>query len=67
MREVNIKDVLEKHKKWLNNEEGGVRADLRSVDLHGADLTGVDLQNADLRGADLQGADLTGVDLQDTK
>lgn len=32
---------------WLNDEGGGVRADLR-----GADLRGADLQRADLRGAD---------------
>ena len=67
---MNIHEVLEKHKKWLNGEEGGQRADLRGADLQHADLReaylqraylkGADLQDADLRGADLKGADLRG-------
>ena len=53
-----LKDILAKHKKWLNDEEGGERADLIWVDLQCADLRGAYLQCADLRGADLRGADL---------
>jgi hypothetical protein len=34
-----LKGVLEKHAKWLNNEEGGERADLTGADLTGADLS----------------------------
>ena len=41
-----IKDVLEKHKKWLNEEDGGERADLRGADLRYADLSGADLRYA---------------------
>ena len=33
-----LKSVLEKHKKWLNNEDGGKRAYLRGADLRGADI-----------------------------
>ena len=55
---------LRKHKLWLENKEGGERADLQGADLQGADLRRADLQGADLRGADLQGADLRGADLQ---
>ena len=35
---MDLKEVLEKHKKWLNNEPGGERADLYGADLRGADL-----------------------------
>ena len=45
---MNLKQILELHKKWLDNEVGGKRADLRSADLRGADLSGADLSGADL-------------------
>lgn len=32
--------VLEKHKKWLNGEDGGERANPLCADLRGADLRG---------------------------
>lgn len=68
--ELNI--ILEKHRKWLNGEGGGERANLRSADLRGAYLSGADLSYADLRGADLRGADLSyanlrGVDLDENE
>lgn len=50
--------ILDAHQKWLKGEEGGVCADLRSVDLSGADLSQIDLSNANLCGANLHGADL---------
>ena len=53
MEKETLQVILENHKKWLNNKEGGIRADLT-----GARLTGADLRGADLRGADLTGADL---------
>ena len=59
-----IKEILEKHKKWLNSEDGGERADLRGADLCDANLRGADLRGADLRGADLRGANLRGADLR---
>jgi len=64
MNQEEIGRVIEKHQKWLNNEDGGERADLQGANLRGADLQGADLQGADLQGADLQGADLKGADLQ---
>ena len=65
----NLAKVLERHAKWLRNEEGGERAYLRDANLRGADLQGAYLQgaylrDANLRGADLQGADLQGADLR---
>lgn len=52
---MNISEILEKHKLWLDGKEGGERAD-----LSGADLRGADLRRADLRRADLCEANLTG-------
>ena len=59
-----LSEILEKHKKWLNNDESGEKADLRKANLSGADLRGTDLRQADLRETDLSGADLQGTDLQ---
>ena len=70
-----LQEIITSHGKWLRNEEGGQRADLRGADLcgvdlreadlRGADLCEADLRDADLRGADLSGADLSGADLRD--
>lgn len=35
---MDLKNILEKHGKWLRKEEGGERADLRNFDLQNADL-----------------------------
>ena len=59
-----LQDILAKHKKWLNDEEGGETANLRHADLRGADLSNVYLQYADLYDAYLRGADLRGADLK---
>ena len=75
-----IRIVLEKHEKWLNNELGGIRADLREASLYGLNLCGVNLYGADLimadlrvaylikadlREANLRGANLSGADLRE--
>lgn len=70
MTQEELNMILDKHRKWLNNEEGGERAnlfganlrgaDLRGADLFGAKLCGANLYRADLHGADLHGADLRG-------
>ena len=41
-----LSEILDLHKKWLNDEEGGARADLRSADLSSADLRSADLRYA---------------------
>ena len=69
MKPEEIAEKLEKHVKWLNDEEEGERADfsgayLRGAYLSGADLSGADLSRADLRGAYLSGADLRGAYLR---
>ena len=68
-----LKEILKKHKIWLEGGEGGSRAnlsganlsgaDLRGANLSGANLSGADLRCANLIGADLRGADLSGADL----
>ena len=49
MTELELKEILEKHNKWLNNKDGGEKADLRGADLRGADLRGADLRGANLK------------------
>ena len=56
-----LREKLELHRKWLNDEEGGVKLDLRNTNLKGADLSNSDLSNADLRHANLTNADLESV------
>lgn len=58
METKQLQDVLEKHKHWLDGEEGGIRANLKGADMRGADLIGANLKGADLRHADLRGADM---------
>ena len=75
MTEKELKEILEKHRKWLSKEEGGEMADLgcadlrcanlRCADLRCANLSRVNLSRAYLRGADLRGADLRGANLSD--
>lgn len=66
MTKSELNEILEKHKKWLNDEEGGEKAtlsgaDLRRADLRQANLSGADLSGADLRRANLRQANLTNV------
>ena len=60
---MDINKVLELHKKWLNNDEGGEHANLSNADLSYADLRDTDLSNADLSYADLSGANLGDANL----
>lgn len=58
MDEKELDDILAAHKKWLDDEDGGERADLRYADLCSADLRYADLRYAHLSHADLRNADL---------
>ena len=51
-----IKEKLELHRKWMNNEPGGKRFEAPYADLNGAYLSGAYLRGAYLSGADLSGA-----------
>lgn len=64
MEQKKLDEILEKHRKWLNDEEGGGRANLRGANLRGANLRDANLENADLRGANLETADLRGANLE---
>ena len=64
MAQEELSKTLELHEKWLNKEDGGVRANLRGADLYGANLRGANLRGANLRGTDLRGADLSGANLR---
>jgi uncharacterized protein YjbI with pentapeptide repeats len=59
-----LNKILEKHRKWCCNEDGGERADLSGADLRGADLRGAYLSEAYLYRANLRGADLRRADLR---
>ena len=63
MVQKELDKILELHKKWLNDEPDGVRADLAFADLTGADLARADLARADLAFADLTSANLTRANL----
>ena len=53
-----LTEILEKHKKWLNKEPGGERAELRGCDLSGSDLCDCDLSGSDLSYSNLSRSDL---------
>ena len=58
MDKQELKNILDKHLKWLRGEYGGKRADLSRANLFRADLSGADLSRADLSRADLSRANL---------
>ena len=58
-----LKEILERHRKWLNNEDGGERANLCGANLCGANLREANLGGANLRGANLRGADMREANL----
>lgn len=59
-----LESILDKHKKWMNNQSGGKRANLSRADLCEANLIEVDLRGADLSRADLRRASLNGANLR---
>ena len=63
MTKEQLNEILDKHKKWINDELDGERADLRGADLRGASLQGANLRGANLQEANLQGANLWGANL----
>ena len=63
MEKKKLDEILKKHAVWLDNKDGGKRADLRDADLRDADLRDADLRDANLRCADLTGTFLRGADL----
>lgn len=64
MEMIELKNILALHKKWLNEEEGGERADLHGADLNGICLDNVDFRNANLKCASFRGAVITNSDFR---
>ena len=62
--EDDLREILEKHEKWLNDEDGGERADLRGANLQVANLQWANLQGANLQGADMREADMQRADMR---
>ena len=60
-----LKEILDRHRKWIYGEPEGVRADLSRAYLSRADLSGANLSRADLTRADLSRADLSRAYLSD--
>jgi len=58
-----LDSILKKHELWLNDEEGGKKADLSNVSLSHMELRGVNLRGADLSGANLKDTNLSSADL----
>jgi hypothetical protein len=54
MEKEQLKEILELHKKWLNGEPDGVRADLSGANLSENYLLGADLRKAYMRGTNLR-------------
>ena len=63
MTKKELKEILEKHRKWLSSEEGGERADLGYADLSNVDLRYANLSYANLRDANLSYANLSCANL----
>ena len=63
MKQEELQEILDAHKKWINGKDGGARANLSGADLSDANLIGANLSGADLIGANLIGANLIGADL----
>ena len=62
-----LQEILAAHKKWLNDEEGGARANLEDANLEDANLTRANLEDANLYGANLTRANLYGANLTRAK
>ena len=61
---MDLRKILDDHKRWLNKVPTGIKAELHGADLRNADLMDANLRNADLMGADLRNAELVGADLR---
>ena len=63
MEHKELLEILDLHKKYLNDVPGSECANLSGADLRGVDLSGVDLRGASLRSANLRSANLTYANL----
>lgn len=61
MKQKELNQILELHRKWLQDENEGERADLSGEYLRYLNLSGANIRDANLKHADLSGADLRHV------
>lgn len=54
-RNMNIRELVDKHEKWVNNEDGGSKVDFYEL---GDDYIGCDFSNSDLRSTNFNFCDL---------
>ena len=59
--------ALKRHKRFLEGQLGGVRADLSDQTLSGLRLTDLDLRRAILKRTDFSGCTLAGADFRDSE
>lgn len=64
MNKEELDEILEKHEKWFNCEDGVECANLTDANLTGANLIGANLAHANLRYADLAYANLIGANFR---
>ena len=60
---LSLKEVIERHRKWLMGEDGGERAILAGANLEGVNLSGANLRSANLSFTNLDNAHLVDVGL----
>ena len=80
MTREGLNEILRKHKLWLDDADGGERADMQDADMQGAkmrgakmqyanmqyaNMRGADMQYADMQGANMRGANMRGANMQD--
>ena len=65
MSREELNEILELHKKWIEGDKIGKRANLSGANLSDANLSGANLRRADLSDANLSGANLSDADLSD--
>ena len=65
MTQIELNEILRKHKLWMDGDKNGSEADLSGANLRWANLSEADLSGANLRWADLSGANLSEADLSE--
>ena len=64
MNNDKLKEILDKHVKWIHDQKDGERANLSYTNLSSADLSYTDLRSANLSSTDLSYTDLSYADLR---
>ena len=65
MTQQELNDILRKHKLWLEDKEGGERADMQCANMRDADMQCADMQRANMWGANMRGANMHDANMHD--